>query len=77
MKPRDRFILGPRRGLSREEAARYVGIGITKFDEMVASREMPRPFKIGSRVLWDIHRLDDAIDQLVEVASGNPWDAVA
>ena len=26
----------PPRGLSRDEAARYVGVGATKFDEMVA-----------------------------------------
>lgn len=28
----------PPRGLCREEAARYVGVGTMKFDEMVGSR---------------------------------------
>jgi excisionase family DNA binding protein len=31
------------RGMSRDEAARYVGVGATKFDEMVKDRRMPRP----------------------------------
>lgn len=33
----------PRRGLSREEAAMYVGVGSTKFDEMVNDGRMPKP----------------------------------
>lgn len=68
---------GPRRGLSREESARYVGVGVTKFDEMVGDGRMPKPFRIDSRVLWDIHRLDTAIDRLIDETSVNPWDAVA
>lgn len=70
-------IDGPRRCLSREEAARYVGIGVSKFDEMVGDGRMPKPLRIDSRVLWDMHRLDAAIDRLAEAASTNPWDAVA
>jgi hypothetical protein len=33
----------PPRGMSRDEAARYIGVGVTKFDEMVADRRMPPP----------------------------------
>jgi predicted DNA-binding transcriptional regulator AlpA len=51
----------PRRGLSRDEAALYVGVGITKFDEMVADRRMPMPLAIDRRVLWDIRELDAAL----------------
>jgi hypothetical protein len=29
------------RGLSREEAARYIGVGTTLFDKMVAEGRMP------------------------------------
>jgi excisionase family DNA binding protein len=29
--------------MSRDEAARYVGVGATKFDEMVQDGRMPRP----------------------------------
>jgi excisionase family DNA binding protein len=37
------------RGLSRDEAARYIGVGTTKFDEMVADGRMPRPKRIDGR----------------------------
>lgn len=39
----------PPRGLSREEAARSIGVGTTKFDEMVRDRRMPRPKRQHSR----------------------------
>lgn len=63
-----RVVTEPRRGLSREEAARYVGIGPTKFDEMVRDGRMPPPFRIDGRVIWDLRRLDLAIDALAEPA---------
>jgi excisionase family DNA binding protein len=60
----------PRRGLSRIEAAIYVGIGLTKFDEMVADGRMPSPRLIDGRKVWDIRRLDMAFDALP--ADGTP-----
>jgi predicted DNA-binding transcriptional regulator AlpA len=66
----------PRRGLSRIEAAAYVGIGPTKFDEMVADGRMPKPFRVDTRVIWDIRDLDPAIDGLKEAVASNPWDEV-
>ena len=68
------IVVVPRRGLSRVEAAQYVGIGTTKFDEMVKDRRMPRSFAIDARVLWDIRDLDIAIDALKEGPVANPWD---
>lgn len=38
-----RVVTSPRRGLRREEAARYVGISPTKFDELVTDGRMPEP----------------------------------
>lgn len=64
------------RCLSREEAARYVGIGTTKFDELVADGRMPKPFRIDGRVLWDVHKLDAAVDTLSDQPAINPWDQV-
>ena len=55
------------RGLSREEAAAYVGVGTTLFDELVAARKMPASFHINTRVLWDRWKLDLAIDALQEL----------
>ena len=48
----------PPRGMSREEAARYVGVGPTLFDEMVIDRRMPKPRRINNRVIWDRAELD-------------------
>jgi excisionase family DNA binding protein len=67
----------PRRGLSLSEAARYVGVGTTKFDEMVKDGRMPKAFKIDGRVLWDIRQLDAALDNIILGASVNAWDSVA
>ncbi|MCO6178831.1 AlpA family transcriptional regulator [Ciceribacter sp. RN22] len=52
------------RGLCREEAARYVGVGTTKFDELVAARRMPKPKRIDGRTVWDRVALDAAFSDL-------------
>lgn len=57
-------IAYPPRGLSREEAARYVGVGTTKFDEMIADRRMPKPRQIDGRTVWDRVELDIAFSEL-------------
>jgi hypothetical protein len=67
----------PRRCLSRTEAAMYVGISESKFGELIVAGQMPRPFTIGTRKLWDIHKLDMAIDELSGEDSppvSNSWD---
>lgn len=65
----------PPRGLCREEAARYIGVGLTKFDEMVADRRMPRPKRVDGRVLWDRIGLDAAFTDLPD--AGNVIDALS
>ncbi len=52
------------RGLCREEAAYYIGVGTTKFDEMVADRRMPRGKRIDGRIVWDRVQLDMAFSDL-------------
>lgn len=59
IKEGDSFAYPPR-GLSREEAARYVGVGTTLFDELVAEGAMPRPKRLHNRVVWDRVELDMA-----------------
>jgi hypothetical protein len=68
----------PRRGLSRIEAAIYVGIGLTKFDELVGDGRMPRPRLIDARKVWDIRDLDYAFDDLPEdgASHGGSWEDV-
>lgn len=59
-------IAYPPRGLSRDEAARYVGISSTKFDDLVTRGDMPRPKRIDGRVIWDRFALDMAFNDLPE-----------
>jgi hypothetical protein len=68
----------PRRGLSRIEAAIYVGIGLTKFDELVGGGRMPRPRLIDGRKVWDIRALDRAFDELPQEGDGHggSWEDV-
>jgi hypothetical protein len=39
----------PPRGLSRGQAAEYIGVGVTKFDELVNDGRMPDAFKLRPR----------------------------
>jgi excisionase family DNA binding protein len=69
--------LVPRRGLSRVEAAAYVGVSPGKFDELVGDGRMPAPKRIDGRKVWDIHNLDVAFDVLPtenEGLGGSTWD---
>lgn len=66
----------PPRGLSREEAARYVGVGLTKFDEMVSDGRMPRPKRVDGRVIWDRLRIEAAFTDLPEERALNPLDRI-
>lgn len=62
------------RGMSRDEAARWIGVGTTKFDEMVADGRMPRPKRIDGRVVWDRLRIDAAFSDLDDEKKVNPLD---
>ena len=63
------------RGLSRAQAAEYVGIGVTKFDEMVGDGRMPRPKRIDGRNVWDRIKLDEAFALLDDTAGPrSEWD---
>jgi predicted DNA-binding transcriptional regulator AlpA len=70
MNQRSDSLSYPPRGLCREEAARYIGVGTTKFDEMVADRRMPKPKKIDGRVVWDRVALDLAFTDLPTEGNG-------
>lgn len=64
----------PRRGLSRDESAVYIGVSTRKFDEMVVDGRMPKPKGIDARRVWDISALDIAFDALPSEGDVNPWD---
>ena len=52
------------RGLSRIQAASYVGVSPTLFDEMVKDGRMPLPKRINTRTVWDKRQLDEAFAAL-------------
>lgn len=54
------------RGLSADEAARYIGVGRTRFDDMVERGAMPKPKRIGGRQVFDRYALDAAFADLPE-----------
>ena len=62
------------RGLSRQEAAHYLGISASLFDLMVKDGRMPSPKRINTRTVWDRRRLDTAFDALPDGDGSNPWD---
>ncbi|HRM74216.1 MAG TPA: hypothetical protein PLI13_05855 [Paracoccus sp. (in: a-proteobacteria)] len=66
-----------RRGLSRVEAAGYIGISPTTFDKLVLAGEMPGPKRVGFRKIWDVRALDLAFEALPGEDSApetNDWD---
>ncbi len=73
MRDRDHQRIEPR-GLSRIEAAAYIGVSMSMFDQMVKDGRMPPPKRINSRVVWDRRSLDSAFEELPDVAERNPWD---
>ncbi|MBY0370053.1 hypothetical protein K2X33_05160 [bacterium] len=52
------------RGLCRVQAASYVGVSPSLFDEMVRDGRMPQPKRINARKVFDIRKLDLAFDAL-------------
>lgn len=71
MPQRADLIAYPPRGLSREDAARYVGVGTSLFDAMVADGRMPKPVRIGKRVVWDRLKVDAAFADLGDAEAGD------
>jgi predicted DNA-binding transcriptional regulator AlpA len=52
------------------DAAHYLGISVSFFRALVADGSLPRPKRLGGRLLWDVLDLDCAADSL-------PYDGVA
>jgi hypothetical protein len=67
----------PRRGLSRDEAAMYIGVSPTKFDQLVVAGRMPAARRIDGRKIWDVRELDSSFEDLPHedgAPPGNSWD---
>jgi excisionase family DNA binding protein len=71
-----------RLGLSRGEAAEYIGVSQSLFDAMVADGRMPGPKCINSRRVWSRSSIARAFADLPEAGhnrdAADPWgDAAA
>lgn len=70
------------RGMRLEAAAAWVGLGRTKFLEMVTDGRMPKGKLVDSCRVWDRFQLDEAFDALPD-ETGEPssvktgWEAFA
>lgn len=67
----------PPRGLSRAEAAAYIGVSPSTFDLMVGDARMPKPKRVNRRTVWDRQQLDLAFSALPGDDVANPWDVAA
>ncbi len=64
-------------GLSRVQSAVFIGVGTTKFDEMVKDGRMPAPKRIDDRNVWGRQALEEAFAALPSDEDANPWDGGA
>ena len=66
--------------LRLEGAANYLGMGRSKFQELVAEGRLPQPIRVDGMVLWDRLTLDAAADDLAAASSAtgrpNSFDQV-
>lgn len=69
------------RGLSREEAADYVGIGATLFDALVTEGKLPKAIALHGRRVWDRKRIDAALDRISDdgdiAGTTKEWDTAS
>jgi predicted DNA-binding transcriptional regulator AlpA len=64
------------RGLRRPDAAAYIGVSPSKFDDWVSDGVLPKPYRRGGIVLWDRVGLDAALDAFFN-AEPDPFDDVS
>lgn len=62
--------------LSRTEAAAYVGLSASQFDEEVNAGTFPGPvpLRVTRRLVWDRQALDGALDGTRKVNDDKSWD---
>ena len=66
-----------RRGLSRMEAAMYLGISPSKFDELRKANRIAPPKVLDGRLIFTVERLDEFLDSLPDEnqISNDDWTA--
>lgn len=68
----------PPYGLRRPEAAKYVGLGVTKFDQLVRDGRMPKPIALDTVKVWLREELEGALSDLADANPSieNPWHQI-
>lgn len=69
-------------GISREQAAAYIGISASLFDRLVHDGRMPDARVIAGRLVWDVQEVADAFRRLPHRSEAvdpkpegsNPWN---
>ena len=64
-------------GINRLQAAEFIGVSPSFFDQMVAAGTMPQPRRAGSRTIWDVAELTRAfraLPQAPRIGPGNGGD---
>ncbi|HXZ02977.1 MAG TPA: hypothetical protein VEI03_23515 [Stellaceae bacterium] len=61
----------------RVEAAAYIGVSPTKFDELVRDGRVPRPKRIDARTVRERKQLDPAFEALPDETERNARNEVA
>ena len=64
------------RGLRLPDAAAYVGMGETKFTQLVESGFLPPARKIDGIRLWDRRALDRRLDEIFDTPQSDPHERV-
>ena len=64
------------RGLRRRDAAAYVALGVSKFDQLVQDGRMPKPENADSASIWGREQLDEAYDRLPAADEQSPESAL-
>jgi hypothetical protein len=67
----------PRRGLSRVEAAAYIGVSPSKLDELRKTNRIAPPKVLDGRLIFTTERLDEFLDALPDEnqTDNNEWTA--
>lgn len=65
------------RALPAPESAAYLGLGETKFHQMVTDGRMPKPRIADGKRLWDVDELDIAFKNLPREGGDAPADSWA
>jgi hypothetical protein len=60
---------GPLLALSREAAARFIGVSPAMFDRLVKEGVMPRPIPLQRRRIWFVETLTERLRELSKLTS--------